>query len=90
MLGEYESTYESLRGQAGRNPAQRFARMLRRQGFLPKNHFVDRFLQRVLATGRRFDPRTFRSEFFRATHFKQTRPGYRTRIAVVRPRGVPA
>ena len=87
MFGESETAWESKRGQAGRDPALRFARQLKQQGFLPTRHFVERFLQRVLARGMRFDPRAFRREFFAARHYRQTRPGYRTRIAVVR--GVP-
>ncbi|HQW38910.1 MAG TPA: hypothetical protein PLO00_09335, partial [Usitatibacteraceae bacterium] len=75
------------RGQAGRDAALRFARRLKQQGFLPTHHFAERFLQRVLARGLRFDPRTFRREFFAARHYRQTRPGFSTRIAVVR--GVP-
>ncbi|MGI0487438.1 hypothetical protein ACN4EK_18500 [Pantanalinema rosaneae CENA516] len=75
------------RGQAGRNPAHRFAAHLKRQGFLPTLHFTQRFLQRLLANGVRFDPRTFVQEFRNAKHYRQTRPGYNTRLAVVR--GVP-
>jgi len=67
--------------------AQRFASALRSQGFLPRMHFIDRIAERGLGGGIRFDPRTFRSEFFRAAHYRQTRPGYKLRIAVVR--GVP-
>lgn len=78
------SDFESYRGQAGRNPALRFARLLRSQGFLPTQHFVERLRQRALALGVRFDPRTFRAEFLRGRHYRQTRPGYNTRIAVVR------
>lgn len=78
---------EIKRGQAGRDAALRFARRLKRQGFWPTSHFVERFMQRVLARGLRFDSRAFRREFFAARHYRQTRPGYRTRIAIVR--GVP-
>jgi hypothetical protein len=87
MCQECESNYETRRGQAGRDAALRFARRLKQQGFLPTHHFAERFLQRVLARGLRFDPRTFRREFFAARHYRQTRPGFSTRIAVVR--GVP-
>ncbi len=64
--------------------AWRFASAIRKQGFLPKKHFVDRIAQRGISEGTRFDPRTFRREFFRAQHYQQTRPGYNLRIAVVR------
>jgi len=67
--------------------AGRFARALRSEGFLARRHFVDRIAERGWGSGVRFDPRTFRSEFFRAAHYRQTRPGYNTRIAIVR--GVP-
>ena len=67
--------------------AYRFARALRSHGFLSQKHFIDHIAERVLGGGIRFDPRTFRSEFDRASHFRQTRPGYNTRIAV--SRGVP-
>ncbi|MBW4568521.1 MAG: hypothetical protein KME31_10970 [Tolypothrix carrinoi HA7290-LM1] len=84
---ELEQGQLELRGQAGRNPANRFATYLKRQGFLPTVHFPQRFLKRVLSAGVRFDPRTFKSEFYKAKHYRQTRSGYNTRIAVVR--GVP-
>ena len=67
--------------------ALRFARALRKDGFLPRTHFIERISERALGGGIRFDPRTFRSEFDRAAHYRQTRPGYKMRIAVVR--GVP-
>ena len=80
-----------LPGQTGRDPsgqlAARFAAALRRQGFLPSVHFVHRLLQRALRQGVRVSSDTFGNEFFRARHYRQTRPGYTTRIAVVR--GVP-
>lgn len=75
---------EAPRGQKGRDPAKRFASALRRDGFLPSYHFPQQFLRRVLALGHRFDPDTFRDEFFNARHYRQTRRGYNTRIAVVR------
>ncbi len=88
---EAELLYESLRGQQRRDPAGqralRFAAYLRRQGFLPSGHFVQRFLQRAQARGLRFDPRLFAQQFFRARHYRQTRPGYNTRIAVMH--GIP-
>ena len=67
--------------------ARRFARALVSQGFLARTHFIDRIAERGLGSGIRFDPRTFPSEFVHAAHYRQTRPGYNTRIAVVR--GVP-
>ena len=87
MCRECARSQETQRGQAGRDPALRFARRLKQQGFVPTRHFVERFLQRALGAGLRFDPRTFRREFLAARHFRQTRSGYQTRIAVVR--GVP-
>jgi hypothetical protein len=80
-----EAVYEELRGRAVRHRAQQFASHLRRQGFLPTPHFPQSFLQRVPSRGIRFDPRTFRREFYRARHYR--RPGSPTRIAVVH--GVP-
>ena len=74
----------ALRGQAGRFPARHLASHLRRQGFIPTVHFLERFLQRAQSQGVRFDPRIFGREFAQARHFRQTRPGYNTRIAVVR------
>lgn len=73
-----------LRGQAGRYPARRLASLLRQQGFLPSQHFLDRLLERGQREGIRFDPRTFGAEFQRARHFRQTRAGYNTRIALLR------
>lgn len=67
--------------------AWRFATAIRKQGFLPKKHFIDRIAQRGIGEGTRFDPRTFRKEFFSAQHYQQTRPGYNMRIAIVR--GIP-
>jgi hypothetical protein len=64
--------------------AQGFARRIVRDGFLPRRHFIERLAQRGLGKGIRFDPRTFRTEFYRAAHYRQTRPGYNARIAVVR------
>jgi hypothetical protein len=75
------------RGQAGRSPGARFAAAIRRLGFMPTQHFVDRINQRAAAQGIRWDPRAFPSEFANARHFRQTRPGFNSRIAVVR--GVP-
>lgn len=85
---EFEHEYElGMRGQAGRNPAQKFAAYLKQQGFLPTIHFTQRFLKRVLSRGLRFDPRTFRREFYQAKHYRQIRPGYNTRFTIVR--GIP-
>ncbi|HIK39299.1 hypothetical protein [Thermoleptolyngbya sp. M55_K2018_002] len=83
---EFEDEF-GRRGQAGRSIAQRFAAHLKRHGFLPTVHFTQRFLQRLASKGVRFDPRTFVREFRTAKHYRQTRPGYNTRLAVVR--GVP-
>jgi hypothetical protein len=80
-----EAVYEELRGRAVRHRAQRFASHLRRQGFLPTPHFPQRFLQRVVSRGIRFDSCTFRREFYRSRHYR--RPGSPMRIAVVH--GVP-
>jgi hypothetical protein len=56
---------------------------LRRQGFLVTRHFLDRLIERAHAQGIRFNPRTFAQDFRAAPHFRQTRPGYNTRIAVI-------
>ncbi|MBD2778796.1 GIY-YIG nuclease family protein [Iningainema tapete] len=85
---EFEDEDEfNRRGQAGRNPAQKFAAYLKRQGFLPTSHFAQRFLKRVLSRGVRFDPSTFKSEFLKAKHYRQTRSSYNKRFTIVR--GVP-
>jgi hypothetical protein len=86
-----EAIDKALLGQANRGligqPAAQFVAHLRRQGFMPTQHFAQQFLQEALARGIRFDPCTFRSAFCRARHYRQTRPGYDTRIAVVH--GIP-
>jgi hypothetical protein len=86
-----EAIEKALLGQANRGligqRAAQFAAHLRRQGFRPTQHFAQQFLQEALARGIRFDPCTFRSAFYRARHYRQTRPGYNTRIAVVH--GIP-
>ncbi|WP_143467500.1 hypothetical protein [Leptolyngbya ohadii] len=87
---EFEYEFEDelgKRGQAGRNPARQFAAVLKRQGFLPTLHFTERLLQRLLSNGVRLNPRTFAQDFRGAKHYRQTRPGYNTRIAVLR--GIP-
>jgi hypothetical protein len=63
--------------------AERFAATLRRQGFIPRVHFLERWLERARAFGVRLDPATFRRQFQQARHYRQTRPGYSNRIAVV-------
>jgi hypothetical protein len=86
-----EAVDKALRGQTDRGligqGAPPFAAYLRRQGFVPMQHFAQQFLQEALSRGIRFDPGTFRSEFYRARHYRQTGPGYNTRIAVVH--GIP-
>ena len=88
---ELEDAAEAMasppRGQAGRFPARHLPRHLRRQGFRVTRHFLDRLVERAQAQGIRFDPRSFRDEFRKAQHFRQTRPGYNTRIALMR--GIP-
>jgi hypothetical protein len=79
-----QSLARAMRGQAGRYPARRLMSILRQQGFLPTQHFLDRLRERAQARGIRFDPRLFGGEFQRARHYRQTRPGYTTRIAVMR------
>jgi hypothetical protein len=71
------------RGQAGRFPARHLPTRLRQQGFLVTRHFLDRLIERAQAQGIRFNPRTFAQDFRAAPHFRQTRPGYNTRIAVI-------
>lgn len=74
----------AARGQAGRYPARRLPSHLRQQGFQVTRHFLDRLRERAQAQGIRFDPRTFARDFLAARHLRQTRPGYNTRIAVMR------
>ncbi|MCG8346475.1 MAG: hypothetical protein MI924_01680 [Chloroflexales bacterium] len=84
FLGELlAADYEIHRGQARRYPARRLALRLRQQGFLPTQHFLDRFHEGVHAIGARFNPKLFGSDFYRARHYRQTRPGYNTRIAIM-------
>src|SRR5262245_59354242 len=78
-----EAMASPLRGQAGRFPARRLKSHLQRQGFLVTQHFLQRLLERAQAEGIRFDPRTFAYDFRSAPHFRQTRPGYNTRIALM-------
>jgi hypothetical protein len=73
-----------IRGQAGRSPAKGLRGNLRRQGFLATRHFLQRWLQRAHSQGIRFDPRTFGADFRRSPHFRQTREGYNTRIALMK------
>jgi outer membrane protein OmpA-like peptidoglycan-associated protein len=84
---ELENAAEAMagrpRGQAGRFPARRFKSHLQQQGFIVTTHFLNRLLERAQAQGVRLDPRVFGGEFSRAQHFRQTRPGYNTRIAVM-------
>jgi len=76
-----EAMSSPLRGQAGRFPARRLQSRLRQQGFLVTRHFLDRFRERAQAQGIGFDPGRFGKDFRAAAHFRQTRPGYNTRIA---------
>jgi outer membrane protein OmpA-like peptidoglycan-associated protein len=78
-----EAMSSPLRGQAGRFPARRFQSHLRQQGFLVTRHFLDRLLERAQGEGIRFNPRTFANDFRTASHFRQTRPGYNTRFALL-------
>jgi hypothetical protein len=78
-----EAMSSALRGQAGRFPARRFQSHLRQQGFLVTRHFLDRLLERAQGEGIRFNPRTFANDFRMAPHFRQTRPGYNTRFALL-------
>lgn len=84
---QFREFMEETKSDPAWQAAWRFATAIRKQGFLPKKHFVDRLSQRGIGQGTRFDPRTFRTEFFSAQHYQQTRPGYNTRIAIVR--GIP-
>ncbi len=84
---QFNGLMEETKSDPAWQAAWRFATAIRKQGFLPKKHFVDRIAQRGIGQGTRFDPRTFRTEFFRAQHYQQTRPGYNMRIAIVR--GIP-
>src|SRR5690349_17318309 len=64
--------------------AWRFATAIKSDGFEPRLHFIERICERAIPAGVTFDPRTFKSEFLKARHYRQTRPGYSLRIAVVR------
>jgi hypothetical protein len=80
---EFISEFEQHE-QSRRNPVYGFVTYLKQQGFLPTEHFVQRFLQRLHSQGIRVDPRTFVQEFLSTKHYRQTRPGYNTRLAIVR------
>lgn len=82
-LHEIDYMASPLRGQAGRSAAQRFGKKIKRLGFWPTQHFLERFQQRLSSSGVRLDAREFARQFFGAAHYRQTRPGYNTRIAVV-------
>src|SRR5262249_7126978 len=84
MLGPGWSAEDELFDQPSpaAQAANRFSNYLRRVGFWPTQHFTLRFLERAQPLG--LDPRTFRNEFFRARHFVQIRPGYNTRVALIR------
>jgi len=73
-----------LRGQAGRPSAKGLQQALKRQGFLVTHHFLERLQERALQQGIRFSPSSFSRDFQRAKHFRQTRPGYNSRIALLR------
>jgi hypothetical protein len=68
----------------GWQAAWRFANAIRAHGFLPRQHFIERLCERGIGVGVKFDPRTFRREFLGGAHYRQTRPGYSLRVAVVR------
>jgi hypothetical protein len=70
-----------------RSPAKLFAQQLKRQGFLPSQEFVVRFMRKLQDCGGRLDARAFRNEFYRARHYRQTGSRHKPRIAVIR--GVP-
>src|SRR5262245_58767593 len=84
---ELEDAAEAMasppRGQDGRFPARHLQSRLRQQGFIVTRHFLQRLRERAQAQGIRFDPRSFGDEFRRAQHFRQTRPSYNTRIALM-------
>jgi hypothetical protein len=63
--------------------AERLAAVLRRHGFIPRVHILERWLERARPFGFRLDPATFRRQFQEARHYRQTRPGYHSRIAVI-------
>ena len=70
-----------------RSPAKLFAERLRRQGFLPSQEFVVRFMQRLRDCGIWFDARAFRHEFCGARHYRQVGSRFAPNIAIVR--GIP-
>ena len=84
LLGPGWSAEDEIVGETGpaAQAANRFSNYLRRVGFWPTAHFTLRFLERALPLG--LNPRTFRNEFYGARHFAQTRPGYNTRVALIR------
>lgn len=78
------TTRPLLRGQAGRPIAKGLQQALQRQGFLITRHFLERLQERALQQGVRFSPSSFSRDFQRAKHYRQTRPGYTSRIALLR------
>ena len=84
-LGPGWSAEDELTGKTGpaAQAANRFATYLRHVGFWPTAHFTLRFLQRAQPLG--LSPKTFRTEFYRARHFRQTKPMYaNSRVALIR------
>src|SRR4051812_24831850 len=84
-FGGYE-VYDEIQGEApdqcalkkgpGWEAAWRFATAIRKQGFLPGFHFLQRICKRVIGERLSVDPSTFKNDFFyRATHYRQTTPG---------------
>lgn len=68
--------------------AWRFATGIRAAGFLPSEHFLLRMCRRVIGGRLQLDPKTFRTEFFRSRHFRQTRPG-KSKVSIAIVRGIP-
>jgi hypothetical protein len=58
-----------------------FTDALWKQGFAVMPQFVLGFLEGLRAHGRRLPPHRFRRAFYQARHYRQTQPGFNTRLA---------
>jgi hypothetical protein len=68
--------------------AWRFATAIKAAGFLPTQHFIQRICKRVIGERLGLNPKTFRSDFFSARHFRQTRIG-KSGVSIAVVRGIP-
>ena len=68
--------------------AWRFGTAIRSQGFLPGRHFLQRICKRVIGERLKLNPASFRDDFFRSPHYRQTTPG-KEKVSIAVVNGVP-